>query len=80
MKHNYLFATLVSEFEYVADKTLLDTIKNEDMNEQKMIFHSTASVDNKLQEKEYQPLVKTILDNTKEICKMYQYEYEKLNN
>ena len=79
MKHNYLFATLVSEFEYVADKTLLYTIKNEDMNEQKMIFHSTASVDNKLQEKkEYQPLVKTILDNIKEICKMYQYEYEEL--
>ena len=36
-------------------------------------------MDNKLQEKkEYQPLVKTILDNTKEICKMYEYEYEKL--
>ena len=33
----------------------------------------------KLQEKkEYQPLVKTILDNTKEICKMYEYEYEEL--
>ena len=51
------------------------------MNEQKMIFHSTSSDDNKLQEKkEYQPLVKTILDNTKEICKMYEYEYEKLGD
>ena len=79
MKHNYLYATLLSEFKYVADDTLLNAIKNEDMNEQKMIFHSTASVDNKLQEKkEYQPLVKTILDNTKEICKMYEYEYEEL--
>ena len=51
MKHNYLYATLLSEFKYVADDTLLNAIKNEDMNEQKMIFHSTASVDNKLQEK-----------------------------
>ena len=79
MKHNYLYATLLSEFKYVADDTLLNAIKNEDMNEQKMIVHSKASVDNKLQEKkEYQPLVKTILDNTKEICKMYEYEYEEL--
>ena len=39
MKHNYLYATLLSEFKYVADDTLLNAIKNEDMNEQKMIFH-----------------------------------------
>ena len=38
MKHNYLYATLLSEFKYVADDTLLNAIKNEDMNEQKMIF------------------------------------------
>ena len=79
MKHHHLFPTLLSEFKYVADNNLLNVIKNEDMNEQKMIFHSTASVDNKLQEKkEYQSLVKTILDNTKEICRMYEYWYEKL--
>ena len=79
MKHHHLFPTLLSEFKYVADNNLLNVIKNEDMNEQKMIFHSTASVDNRLQEKkEYQSLVKTILDNTKEICRMYEYWYEKL--
>ena len=54
-------------------------IDDEDMNKKSLVFHSTASVDNKLQEKkEYQPLVKTILDNTKEICRMYEYWYEKL--
>ena len=79
MKHNYIFATLLSEFKYVADNTLLNAIKNEDMNKKALIFHSISSVNDKLQEKkEYQPLVKTILDNTKEICKMYEYEYEKL--
>ena len=79
MKHHHLFPTLISQFEYVASDALLSVIENEDMIEKQMTFHSTASVDNKLQEKkEYQPLVKTILDNTKEICKMYEYEYEKL--
>jgi len=79
MKHNYLFPTLVSEFKYVADKTLLDAIKNEDMNEKQMQFSSKSSVDDNLHKKnEYQPLVKTILDNTKEICKMYDYQYEKI--
>jgi len=79
MKHHHLFPTLVSEFKYVADNNLLNVIKNEDMREQKMVFHSTSSMNIKLQEKkEYQPLVKTILDNTKEICRMYEYWYEKL--
>ena len=40
MKHNHLFPTLISEFEYVVI-TIYKSIKNEDMNEQKMIFTST---------------------------------------
>ena len=79
MKHNYLYATLLSEFKYVADDTLLNAIKNEDMINKEMTFHSTASLDNKLHKKNgYQKLVKTILDNTKEICKVYEYEYKEL--
>ena len=79
MNHHYLFPTLVSQFKHISDDTLTNAIENEDMIEKQMTFHSTASVDNKLHEKnEYQTLVKTILDNTKEICKIYEYEYEKL--
>ena len=79
MKHNYLFATLISEFKYVPDDNLLNAIKNEEMKEKPISFHSISSLDNKLHKKnEYQPLVKTILNNTKEICKMYEYEYEKI--
>ena len=79
MKHYYLFPTLVSEFEHTPDDNLISAIENEDMRKREMSFHSTASVNNKLHKKnEYQTLVKTILNNTKEVCKIYEYEYEKL--
>ena len=79
MNHHYLFPTLVSEFEYISDDTLINAIENEDMINKEMTFHSTASLDNKLHKKNgYQKLVKTILDNTKEICKVYEYEYKEL--
>ena len=42
MKHNYLFATLVSEFEYVHDNLL--TIKNEDERKTNK-FYSISSLD-----------------------------------
>ena len=49
------------------------------MKEKPISFHSISSLDDKLHKKnEYQPLVKTILNNTKEICKIYEYEYEKI--
>ena len=55
MNHHYLFPTLISQFKHISDDTLTNAIENEDMIEKKMTFHSTASVDNKLHEKnEYQ--------------------------
>ena len=39
MKHNYLFPTLLSEFEYVADEKFIKCIKNEDiMNKKLLVF------------------------------------------
>jgi len=79
MKHYYLFPTLVSKFQHISDDILIDAIKNEDVINKGKNFHSKASVDNELHKKnEYQKLVKSILDNTKEICKMYEYEHKEL--
>ena len=79
MKHYYLFPTLVSKFQHISDNILIDAIKNEALVNKQMNFHSKASVDNELHKKsEYQKLVKSILDNTKEICKIYEYEYKEL--
>ena len=44
MKHNYLFATLISEFKYVPDDNLLNAIKNEEMKEKPISFHSKADM------------------------------------
>ena len=79
IEHHYLFPTLVSKFKHIPDNNLISVIENEDMKKREMTFHSTSSVNNKLHKKnEYQKLVKSILDSTKEICKMYEYEYKEL--
>ena len=77
-KINKLFPTVIHEFQYIADDNLTKAIKNEDL-ETKIINHTSSSVDNNLQKrKEYKPLVDKILSTTKEVCEIYEYEYESL--
>jgi len=79
IKNHTLFPTVISEFEYIADKHLIDAIQNEDLIDNKVFYHSRASKDNKLHKKNtFKPLVDKILETTKEICQSYNYEYKSL--
>ena len=80
IKTHTLFPTLVSEFSHTASKSLLDTIQKEDLETKSPIpFHSRSSECNELQKKnEYKEIVDKILDVTKEVCKLYNYEYKSL--
>ena len=79
VKQNHiLFPTIVSEFEYVADKNLLNSMRTEELYPPENNL-SSRSVNSNLQErKEYEPLVDKILNTTKEVCKIYEYEYKSL--
>tara|TARA_E500000178_G_C16758885_1_gene633850 strand:+ start:143 stop:748 length:606 start_codon:yes stop_codon:yes gene_type:complete len=78
-KNNTLFPTVISEFEYIADEHLIDAIQNEDLIDNKVIYHTRASKDNELHKKnEYKDLVNKILETTKEVCHLYDYEYKSL--
>ena len=79
VKQNHiLFPTIVSEFEYVADKNLLNAIKNEELYPPSNRLSSRSSDCNLQQRKEYEPLVDKILNTTKEVCEIYEYEYKSL--
>lgn len=78
IKHHILFPTVISEFEYIADKNLLSAINNEQLYPT-INNLSTRSINNNLQDKkEYKPLVNKILNTTKEVCNLNEYIYESL--
>ena len=78
IKNHILFPTIVSEFEYVADKNLLNAIKNEELFPPSNRLSSRSVNSNLQKKKEYEPLVNKILNTTKEVCKLYEYEYKSL--
>ena len=80
IKNHSLFPTIISEFKHTASESLINTIQNEEMqNESAIPFHSRNSKNNELQKKnEYKEIVDKILDVTKEVCKLYNYEYKSL--
>ena len=78
IKNHTLFPTIVNEFEYVADKNLLNAIKNEELFPPSNRYSSRSMNNNLQKEKKYKPLVDKILSTTKEVCEIYEYEYESL--
>ena len=78
IKNHTLFPTIVNEFEYVADENLLNAIKNEELFPPSNRYSSRSMNNNLQKEKEYKPLVDKILSTTKEVCEIYEYEYESL--
>ena len=80
IKNHTLFPTVVSEFRHTASKSLTDTIQNEELQiKNRLPFHSKTSKNNELQKKnEYKEIVDKILEVTKEVCKLYDYEYKSL--
>ena len=78
IKNHTLFPTIVNEFEYVADENLLNAIKNEELFPPSNRYSSRSMNNNLQKEKKYKPLVDKILSTTKEVCEIYEYEYESL--
>ena len=75
IKNHTLFPTIVHEFEHIANEQLLNAVQNEDVKSE-MVYHTGSSVDNNLHKKpEYKTLVDKIIDSTKEISKLYEYQY-----
>ena len=76
--HN-LFPTVASEFKYIADKKLIDAIKNQDLWEGYSLNLSQQSKNNTLhKEKEFESITNKILETTKEICDFYEYSYKSI--
>ena len=79
VKQNHiLFPTIVNEFEYVANENLLNAIRTEELYPPSNNLSSRSSDCNLQKRKEYEPLVDKILNTTKEVCKIYEYEYESI--
>ena len=79
VKQNHiLFPTIVNEFEYIANENLLNAIRTEELYPPSNNLSSRSSDCNLQKRKEYEPLVDKILNTTKEVCKIYEYEYESL--
>ena len=77
VKQNHiLFPTIVNEFEYIANENLLNAIRTEELYPPSNNLSSRSSDCNLQKRKEYEPLVDKILNTTKEVCKIYEYEYE----
>jgi len=78
IKNHILFPTIVSEFEYVADENLLNAIRNEELYPPSNRLSSRSMNNNLQKEEKYKPLVDKILNTTKEICELHEYEYKSL--
>ena len=80
IRNHTLFPTIISEFKHTASESLINTIQNEEIQNKSVIpFHSRTSKNNELQKKnEYKEIVDKILDVTKEVCKLYNYEHKSL--
>ena len=75
IKNHTLFPTVILEFEHIANEQLLNAVQNEDVKSE-MVYHTGSSVDNNLHKKpEYKTLVDKIIDSTKEVSKLYEYQY-----
>jgi len=82
IKTHNLFPTAVQEFEYVAEQKLIDAIREEEIiyYNKKPHYSSRQSVNNNLMnKKEFENLRNKILQTTKEVCKFYSYNYEKID-
>ena len=76
--HN-LFPTVASEFKYIADKKLIDAIKNQDLWEEYSPNLSQQSKNNTLhKEKEFKSITNKILRTTKEVCDFYKFIYDEI--
>jgi len=77
-KHIDIFATTISEFEYVANEELRKEILNSEFEQIKKAHTSTSNDINLQNKKQYKGFVVKIIDTAKEMCDFYGYEYDKL--
>ena len=79
IKNHEMFPTVANEFNYVADKNLINAIENQELVTKHNPSLSQASVNNTLhKEKEFEGITKKILETTKEVCDFYGYLYESI--
>jgi len=79
VKHWDLFPTKVFETKFVAKNDLINYIYSDQFKNHEASF-THQSVNNNLQKvNEFKPFVKKVHTLTKEMCKIYQYEYKKID-
>ena len=79
IKNHEMFPTVVNQFEYIADKKLIDAIINQDLVTRYNPMLAKQSVNNSLnKEKQFEVLTNKIIDTTKEICDFYEYSYKSI--
>ena len=79
IKNHEMFPTVVNQFEYIADKKLIDAIINQDLVTRYNPMLAKQSVNNSLnKEKQFEVLTNKIIDTTKEICDFYGYLYNSI--
>jgi uncharacterized protein (TIGR02466 family) len=78
VKHWDLFPTKIFESKFVAKDEITNYIKTNQMRNDAPYF-ARQSVDNNLQKTDaFKPFVKKIYKVTEEMCKIYEYEYRKI--
>jgi len=73
-----LFPTLVHEFIYEADEDLKSNIKNQDITRYKKSHTCSSNNKNLHLEPEFKGFVNKIMSTTKDIIKVYEWSYDKL--
>ena len=78
IKNHTLFPTIISEFEYIANENLLNAIRAEELYSPSNNLSGRSVNSNLQKKKEFESLVNKILNTTKEICELYEYEYKSI--
>ena len=80
VKNHSLFPTVVNEFKFDGNKELFESLKDLEvvLTINQTVPRQTKNENlNKL--KSFKKLTNKILDTTKEVCKLYEYKYDKLD-
>ena len=79
VKNHTLFPTVIHEFEFNGNKELLESLKDLDIEGVMQTYPKQTKNENLNKLKSFEKLTNKILDTTKEVCKLHEYKYDKLD-